>query len=95
MSLTLNGKALPLVKLSNGRYKGLDLSTLTMNARRAGDGAIFKLNLKYGAPRDGCFLNDDGRNLLSVTFRPGTPPVAFETTYEGCEPATAERQIIS
>jgi hypothetical protein len=49
-----------------------------------------RVELKYGKPRPQCFLNDDGRNRVRVTFSPSRAPVVRVTSYPTCVKGAGE-----
>lgn len=88
---TINNLAEQSVSINNRSFPDIDLSTVMVFVKRRPDNVMVKINVKFGPPRDGCFINDDGRNLLTILFRSNQPVEVHEISYEGC--STTVRRV--
>lgn len=61
----LNGRALGVVHLRPRDFERLDLGALKLESSQRADLIV---TLRYGNLREGCFYNDDGRDIVSVHF---------------------------
>lgn len=68
-------------KLSS--FSGLDLSSTSYFADQ--DRGSIKIEIRFSEERE-CFVNDDGRDRLVVTFGAEQAPEAYMISYDNCEP---------
>jgi hypothetical protein len=62
----------------------LDLSSASYFARSGGK-RIVVIRMRFSTKKD-CFVNDDGRDQLAITFEDGRNPEVHTISYVDCEP---------
>lgn len=78
--------SIPVAQLNN-----LDFTSANFFARN-GEKKILTIEIKYGE-KNNCFINDDGRSRLTITFEEGEPDDVSTVNYIDCEPQMRTLQI--
>jgi hypothetical protein len=78
ISADRDGTSLGSVGIESTRFDRIDLNTI-----KAGTlGGDIIVTFKFGSPRPGCFVDDDGRDIVYIIFAPGSGPRIDPETYE-------------
>lgn len=63
----------------------VDLLSLNIMSRIIDGRTDLILTLSYGAPRDECFVNHDGRNYVVIVFSQGRAPSIHNVSFDNCQ----------
>lgn len=77
---SLNGVSLGTLKVALDTYREIDaIPSLGVNEED------IELIFRFGNYRTQCYVNDDGRDRLTIRFSKGKGPTANVNSFEGCE----------
>lgn len=81
----LGNHSTDIVNLTPLRFPELDLHTVTLEQYRVEE---VRISFQFGERRAKCFLNNDGRNRVSVVFSTTNHPILYITSFENCSTTT-------
>lgn len=89
VQITLRDQVIGNVRLPSDQFPNLDIRSMDFRAETSSDSTAFILSLKYGDERM-CFVNDDGRDRIRLSFSDRGAPLYNVLTFQDCEPIHRE-----